>query len=322
MLAIKIHAPGGADVLSPEEVPEPVPAAGQVLVELKAIGVNFIEIYQRNGWYPVPWPYTPGNEAAGIVVSVGPGVSTIRLGDRVASTAFAGAYAERAVAPADRIVPLPAGLGFREAAALLLQGITAHYLATSTYPIKSGDRCLVHAAAGGVGLLLSQIAAQRGAHIIGTTSTPEKAALAREAGAHELILYTQQDFVEEVRRLTSGAGVHVVFDSVGKTTFDGSLKCLAPRGMMVLYGQSSGPVPPFDPQQLNRQGSLYLTRPTLTHYIATREELLGRANELFGWTESGRLRVRIDRELPLASAADAHRALEGRLTMGKVLLIP
>ncbi len=322
MRAIRVQAPGGAEVLRLEEVPDPVPGAGQVLVDIKAIGVNFIEIYQRTGLYQVPMPHTPGNEAAGVVVAVGPGVTTVRRGDRVASTAFAGAYAERALVSADRLVPLPPGLGFRDAAAVLLQGITAHYLAVSTYPLKQGDRCLIHAAAGGTGLLLCQIAARRGAWIIGTTSTPEKAARAREAGAHEVILYTEQDLVKEVHRLTSGARVAVVFDSVGKTTFEKSLDCLAPRGMLVLFGQSSGPAPPIDPQLLNRKGSLYLTRPTLTHYIATQDELWGRANELFGWVTDGSLRVRIDRELPLAAAADAHRALEGRQTTGKVVLMP
>ena len=322
MRAIRVHATGGAEVLRLEQVPEPVPGPGQALVDVKAIGLNFIEIYQRTGAYKVALPHTPGNEAAGVVLSVGPGVTAVRPGDRVASTAFAGAYAERAVAPAERLVPLPSGVSFRDAAAVLLQGITAHYLAVSTFPLNQGDRCLIHAAAGGTGLLLCQIAARRGAWIIGTVSTAGKAALAREAGAHEVILYTEQDFADEARRLTSGKGVQVVFDSVGRTTFDRSLDCLAPRGMMVLFGQSSGPVPALDPQLLNRKGSLYLTRPTITHYTATREELLSRANELFGWTRDGSLRIRIDRELPLEQAAEGQRALEERRTMGKVVLIP
>jgi NADPH2:quinone reductase len=322
MRAIRIHATGGADLLRLEEVPEPVPGPGQALVEIKAIGVNFIEVYQRTGLYPVPVPYTPGNEAAGVVVAVGPGVVAVRPGDRVVSMGVAGAYAERALVNAERLVPLPSGLSFRDGAAVLLQGITAHFLAVSTCPLKQGDRCLIHAAAGGVGLLLCQIAARRGAWIAGTVSTPEKAALAREAGAHEVILYTEQDFAHEVRRLTSAMGVQVVYDSVGKSTFEKSLDCLAPRGMLVLYGQSSGPVPPFDPQLLNRKGSLYLTRPTISHYTATRDELQSRANEVLGWVSDGSLRVRIDRELPLEQAADAHRALEGRLTKGKVVLTP
>jgi NADPH2:quinone reductase len=322
MRAIRIHATGGADLLRLEEVPEPVPGPGQALVEIRAIGVNFIEVYQRTGLYPVPVPYTPGNEAAGVVVAVGPGVVVVRPGDRVVSMGVAGAYAERALVNAERLVPLPSGLSFRDGAGVLLQGITAQFLAVSTCPLKQGDRCLIHAAAGGVGLLLCQIAARRGAWIVGTVSTAEKAALAREAGAHEVILYTEQDFADEVRRLTSAMGVQVVYDSVGKSTFEKSLDCLAPRGMLVLYGQSSGPVPPFDPQLLNRKGSLYLTRPTISHYTATRDELLSRANEVLGWVSDGSLRVRIDRELPLEQAADAHQALEGRLTKGKVVLTP
>lgn len=322
MRAIRVHATGGAEVLRLEEVPEPAPGPGQVLVEIKAIGVNFVEIYQRTGQYQVPVPHTPGNEAAGVVVAVGEGVATVRPGDRVVSMAFAGAYAERALAAAERVIPIPDGLSFRDAAALLLQGITAHYLAISTFPLSSGDRCLVHAAAGGTGRLLCQIARRRGAWIIGTASTAEKAAVAREAGAHEVILYSEEDFAAATRRLTAGAGVRVVYDSVGRTTFDRSLDCLAPRGMMVLYGQSSGPVPPFDPQVLNRKGSLYLTRPSVSHYIATRDELLGRANDLLGWALDGSIRVRVDRELPLPQAAEAHRALEGRRTAGKVVLLP
>jgi NADPH2:quinone reductase len=256
------------------------------------------------------------------VVAVGSGVTKVTPGDRVVSMAFAGAYAELALAAAERLVPLPSGLSFRDAAAVMLQGITAQFLAGSTYPLRQGDRCLIHAAAGGVGLLLCQIAARRGAWIAGTVSTSEKGACAREAGAHEVILYTEQDFAGEVRRLTSDRKVQVVYDSVGKTTFDKSLDCLAPRGMLVLYGQSSGPVPPFDPQLLNRKGSLYLTRPTISHYTATRDELLSRANEVLGWVANGSLRVRIDRELPLEMAGEAHRALESRATKGKVLLVP
>lgn len=322
MRAIRVQATGGADLLRLETLPEPAPGPGQALVEIKATGVNFVEIYQRTGQYPVSVPYTPGNEAAGVVVAVGPGVTTVHPGDRVVSLGFAGAYAERALAAAERLIPIPPGLSFRDAAAVLLQGITAQFLAVSTCPLKQGDRCLIHAAAGGVGLLLCQIAARRGAWIVGTVSTPEKAALAREAGAHEVILYTEHDFAHEVRRLTSAEGVQVVYDSVGKSTFEKSLDCLTPRGLLVLYGQSSGPVPPFDPQLLNRKGSLYLTRPTISHYTATRDELLSRANEVLGWVSDGSLRVRIDRELPLEKAAEAQRALESRATRGKVLLVP
>jgi NADPH2:quinone reductase len=244
------------------------------------------------------------------------------VGQRVASVNFAGAYAELAVAAADRVVPVPDGVTTRDAAAVMLQGMTAHYLVTSTYPLGSGDRCLIHAAAGGVGLLLCQLAKRRGAYVIGTTSTAAKAKLAREAGADATVLYTEQDFVAETRRLTGGRGVSVVYDSVGKQTFDGSLDCLAPRGMLVLFGQSSGPVGPFDPQTLNQKGSLFLTRPTLYHYITTREELVARATEVLGWVRDGTLRVRVDREVPLARAAEAHLALESRATTGKLLLVP
>jgi NADPH2:quinone reductase len=267
-------------------------------------------------------PYTPGGEGAGTVVALGAGVTGLRPGDRVASVDFAGSYAELAMASADRLVPVPAGVGSAQAAAVILQGMTAHYLATSTYPLASGDRCLIHAAAGGTGQLLCQIAKRRGADVIGTASTPAKAALATRAGADAVILYTEQDFVAETRRLTGGRGASVVYDSVGKDTFERSLDVLAPRGMLVLFGQSSGPVGPFDPQLLNQKGSLFLTRPRLWHYIATRDELLARAGDLFGWMRDGKLRVRIDRELPLARAADAHRALESRATSGKVLLRP
>jgi NADPH:quinone reductase len=322
MKAIRVHQTGGPEVLRLEEVPRPVPGPGEVLVRMEAIGVNFIEIYQREGLYPTFTPYTPGREGAGSVEQLGSGISRLEVGDRVASESFAGAYAEYAVLAEGRAVVLPPSIDSRTAAALMLQGLTAHYLTTSTYPLGSGERCLVHAAAGGVGLLLCQMARLRGALVIGTTSTEAKAALAREAGAGDVILYTEQDFAEEVHRLTAGRGVPVVFDSVGKTTFDGSLNCLEPRGMLVLYGQSSGPVPPFDPQTLNRKGSLYLTRPTLAHYVATTEELTGRAADLMAWVQAGALRVRIDRTLPLPEAGSAHRALAGRGTMGKVVLIP
>jgi NADPH2:quinone reductase len=322
MKAIRVHAPGGPEALRYEDVEQPVPGSGQVLVKIEAAGVNFVDVYQRTGHYKVPVPFTLGQEGAGSVTAVGPGVTDPKVGDRVAYATVLGAYAEYAVVPADRVVVLPDGVSVKQGAAAMLQGLTAHYLATSTYALKPGDACVVHAAAGGVGLLLCQIAKLRGARVLGTVSTREKAALARGAGADEVILYTEQDFESEVKRLTSGAGVQVVYDSVGKTTFEKSLSCLARRGMMVLYGQSSGPVGPFDPQVLNQKGSLFLTRPTIVHYIATRAELLARAGDLLGWIQRGRLNVRIDRELPLAQAAEAHRLLEARKTTGKVLLIP
>ena len=322
MKAIRIHTTGGPDVLRYEDVAPPAAGEGQVLVKIEAAGVNFIDVYQRTGQYRVPLPFTPGQEAAGVVAGIGAGVTDVQAGDRVAYTNVLGAYAEYAVVAADRVVPLPDGVDARHGAAALLQGMTAHYLAGTVYPLRPGDTCLVHAAAGGVGLLLCQIAKLRGAHVIGTVSTPEKAALARAAGADDVILYTQQDFEVEVRRLTGGAGVRVVYDSVGKTTFDKSLNVLAPRGTMVLFGQSSGPVSPFDPQVLSQKGSLVLTRPTLGHFIATRDELLARAGDVLGWIRAGKLQVRIGLELPLAQAAEAHRELEARRTTGKVLLLP
>ena len=322
MKAIRVHAPGGPEALRYEEIEQPAPSPGQVLVKIEAAGVNFIDIYQRTGHYKVPLPVTLGQEAAGTVSAVGPGVAEPKVGDRVAYTTVLGAYAEYAVVPADRVVVLPDGVSTKQGAAVMLQGMTAHYLATSTYALKSGDACLVHAAAGGVGLLLCQIAKLRGARVLGTVSTREKAALARGAGADDVILYTEQDFETEVKRLTNGAGLQVIYDSVGKTTFEKGLGCLALRGMMVLYGQSSGPVGPFDPQVLNQKGSLFLTRPTLAHYIATRTELVGRAGEVLGWIKSEKLTVHIERELPLAQAAEAHQLLHGRKTTGKVLLIP
>src|SRR5690242_11201737 len=322
MKAIRVHAPGGPDALRYEAVPEPAPGPGQALVKIEAAGVNFIDVYQRTGLYKVAMPFTLGQEAAGTVTAVGAGVSEPRVGARVAYSSVMGAYADYAAVPADRLVALPDGVSTRQAAAAMLQGMTAHYLATTTYPLKPGHACLVHAAAGGVGLLLCQVARRQGARVIGTVSTPEKAALARDAGAHEVILYTEQDFEVEVKRITGGAGVEVVYDSVGKTTFDKGLNCLKPRGYMVLYGQSSGPVGAFDPQVLSQRGSLFLTRPTLGHYIATRAELAARAGEVLGWIARGELKVRIERELPLAQAAEAHRLLEGRKTTGKVLLIP
>src|SRR6266699_186954 len=322
MKAIRVHTPSGPEALRYEEIERPAPGSGQVLVKIEAAGVNFIDIYQRTGHYKVPLPVTLGQEAAGSVSAVGPGVAAPKVGERVAYASLLGAYAEYAVVPADRVVVLPDGVSTKQGAAVLLQGMTAQYLATSTYALKPGDACLVHAAAGGVGLLLCQIAKLRGARVLGTVSTREKAALAREAGADEVILYTEQDFEAEVKRLTSGAGLQVVYDSVGKTTFEKGLNCLARRGTMVRYGQSSGPVGLLDPQVLNQKGSLFLTRPTIVHYIATRAELLARAGEVLGWIQRGMVKVRIDRELPLAQAAEAHRLLEARQTTGKVLLIP
>ena len=322
MKAIRVHETGGAEALRLETIPDPVPGPGQVLVRLEAIGVNFIEIYQRRGLYKVAMPFVPGEEGAGKVEAVGPGVDDVRVGDRVASVNFRGSYAELAIADANKVVPIPEGLGAREAAAVMLQGMTAQYLATSVHALQPGDRCLVHAAAGGVGLLLCQIAKRRNAIVFGTVSTAEKARLAHDAGADEVIDYTRQDFVAEVQRLTDGAKLQVVYDSVGATTYLGSIDCLAPRGMLALFGQSSGVVPPIDPLLLSRKGSLFMTRPTLGHYIATREELVWRAGDVLGWVSEGSLSVRIDREVALAQAADAHRALEERRTTGKVLLVP
>jgi NADPH2:quinone reductase len=322
MKAIRLTATGGPEVLRYEDVPDPRPAAGQVLVRIEAAGVNFADTYQRTGHYATPLPLILGQEAAGTVAVLGTGVTELNGGDRVAYAGVLGAYAEYAAVPADQIVKLPDGVTARQGAAAMLQGMTAHYLATTTYPLKAGDTCLVHAAAGGVGLLLCQIAKLRGARVIGTVSTREKAELARGAGADDAILYTEQDFEAEVKRLTQGAGLQVVYDSVGRATFDKSLNCLARRGMLVLFGQSSGPVGPFDPQVLNRKGSLFLTRPTLLHYIGTRVELLARAGDVLSWIAAGKLKLRIGHEFPLAEAAQAHRELEGRATTGKILLIP
>ncbi|MEO8560825.1 MAG: quinone oxidoreductase [bacterium] len=322
MRAVRIHETGGPEVLQLETVDDPIPGPGDVLVRLEAIGVNFIEIYHRRGLYKMPMPLTPGTEGAGTVTAVGPDVSGVRVGDRVASHDFRAAYAELALVRADRVVALPDGVSARDGAAAMLQGMTAHYLATSVHALQPGETCLVHAAAGGVGLLLCQMAKRRNAIVIGTVSTPEKAALAREAGADEVILYTEQDFVAEVARITKGAKVRVVYDSVGATTFLKSLDCIAPRGLLALFGQSSGPVAPFDPNMLNPKGSLFLTRPTLWHYVASRDELVWRAGEVLGWVADKSLSLRIDREVPLVHASEAHRALEGRRTTGKVLLVP
>jgi len=322
MKAIRVNAPGGPEVLRYEDVAEPAPKAGEAVVKVDAAGINYIDVYQRSGQYKLALPLTLGLEAGGTVTAVGPNVAEVKVGDKVAYTGIPGAYAQYAAVPAARLVTLPAGLTTRQGAAAMLQGLTAHYLASSTYPLKSGDTCLVHAAAGGVGLLLCQIAKMRGARVIGTVSTEEKAKLAREAGAADVILYTKQDFEAEVKRLTDGKGLQVVYDSVGQTTFDKGFNCLAPRGTMALYGQSSGPIGPFDLGVLNAKGSLFVTRPSLNHHIITRAELLERSSDLLGWIRDGKLKLRTEFEFPLKDAADAHRALEGRKTTGKVLLIP
>lgn len=322
MKAVRVDQPGEAEAMRLVEVPEPRPRQGEVLVRVEAAGVNFIDVYHRSGAYPLTFPLIPGQEAAGNVIEVGAGVSEVAVGDRVAFSSGSATYAEFVSIPAARVVPVPDGVTTRQAAAVMLQGITAHYLSTATYALQAGDTCLVHAAAGGVGLLLCQMAKNRGARVFGTVSTDEKARLAREAGADQTIHYTTEDFVAEVRRLTDGAGVNVVYDGVGRDTFEKSLDSLAVRGTLVLFGQSSGAVPPFDPQVLNRKGSLYLTRPTIGHYTRTREELVKRGSEVLGWVAARKLSVRIFRELPLAEAPEAHRLLVSRRTTGKLLLIP
>src|SRR5688572_11870961 len=320
MRAIRIHETGGVEALRDERIPVPTPAPGEALVRVEVAGVNFIDTYKRSGLYKIPLPATLGEEGAGIVEAVSDGVSDVRAGDRVAWASVMGAYAEYACVRAARLVPVPENVDTRIAAAVMLQGMTAHYLATTTFPLKKGDRCLVHAAAGGVGLLLVQIAKRRGAYVIGTAGSDEKADLARKAGADEVVIYTRQDFVAEAKRLTDSHGVHVIYDSVGKTTFLPGLEAIVPRGMMVSFGQSSGAIAPMDPLLLSQKGSLFLTRPTLAHYIATREELLSRSGALFDWIDRGELDVRVGAEFPLEAVADAHRALEGRRTTGKVLL--
>jgi NADPH2:quinone reductase len=322
MRAIRVSTPGGPERLAPDQIPLPEPGPGEARIRIEASGINFIDVYQRAGRYPGALPFTPGMEGAGVVDALGDGVDEVAVGDRVAWASVQGSYAEAAIVPAARLVRVPESLDTRAAAAAMLQGMTAHYLAHSTYPIRRGDVVLVHAAAGGVGLLLVQMAKRLGATVFGTVSTEEKAELAREAGADETILYTRISFREEVRRLTEGKGAHVVYDSVGKTTFDESLSTLRPLGMLVLFGGSSGAVAPFDPMELNRRGSLFLTRPTLHDYIADRATLLDRAGDVFGWIAEGSLRLRIERTYPLEEAAEAHRDLEGRKTTGKLLLVP
>lgn len=322
MKAVRVHKYGGPEVLTLEEIPVPEPRAGEARVKIEAIGVNFIDIYQRTGLYPLQTPFTLGMEGAGVVHEVGEGVTEVKKGDRVAYAMIMGSYAEYAIVPASKLAPLPANIDAKSAAALMLQGMTAHYLTHSTYDLKKGETALIHAAAGGVGLLFTQIAKLRGANVIGTVSTEAKAQLAKEAGADHVILYTQTDFADAVKKITDGKGLHVVYDSVGQTTFDKGLDCLRPRGYMVLFGQSSGPVSPFDPGKLAAKGSLFLTRPTLAHYTLDRAELLQRASDLFTWTASGKLKLRLEKTFPMAEAAEAHRQLEGRKTTGKVILLP
>ncbi|MFN8000434.1 MAG: quinone oxidoreductase [Acidobacteriota bacterium] len=322
MKAIVVETCGGPEALVYRETETPAPKAGEAVVKLEAVGLNYIDVYHRTGLYPLPRPFIPGMEAAGVVSAVAPDVTEVAVGDRVAYAMTPGAYAEFAAVPAWKLVKVPDGVSASQAAAVMLQGMTAHYLVTSTYALKAGETALIHAAAGGVGLLLTQLVKRIGARAIGTVSTAAKAELARQAGADEVILYTEQDFEAETRRLTDGRGVQVAYDSVGRDTFLKSLNCLAPRGMLALFGQSSGPVAAFDPALLAQKGSLFMTRPSLAHYAATRAELAWRAGELFAWIKAGELNLRIEQSFPLAEAAEAHRQLEGRKTTGKVLLLP
>ncbi len=319
---MRIHQYGGPEALTLEDLVIDDPGPGQARIRLEAAGVNFADVYQRRGLYPIPLPATLGTEGGGIVEAIGPDVTEVAVGDRVVYAGQLGSYSEQAIVTASRLVPVPEAMDIQRATAVMAQGLTAHCLSHSVYPLRPGDIALVHAAAGGVGHLLVQMAKRRGARVIATASTEEKARLARESGADEIILYTQHDFEEETKRLTENKGVNVVYDSVGQSTFDKSINCLQPRGYMVLYGQSSGPVAPFDPQILNAKGSLFLTRPRTGHYIVDRDELLRRSDELFSWIMEQELVVRIDRTFPLALAADAHRFIEGRKTRGKLLLLP
>ncbi|PYV55341.1 MAG: NADPH:quinone reductase [Acidobacteria bacterium] len=322
MKAIQIKQTGGPEILEYVDLPIPEPKPNEAVVKIAAAGVNFIDVYQREGRYKLPLPFIAGQEGAGVVIAVGADVKSVKSGDRVAFCGVQGSYAEYAAVPADRLVPIPKGVNDREAAAAILQGMTAHYLVYDSFPLKHGQTALIHAAAGGVGLLLVQMAYNIGARVIGTVSTEEKARLAREAGADEIIFYTQTDFEAETKRLTAGNGVDVVYDSVGKTTFERGLNVLRPRGMMVLFGGSSGAVAPFDPIILSQKGSLFLTRPTLIHYIITRDELLARADAVLGMIADRKLKLRIEHVYKLSDAQQAHRDLEGRKTTGKVLLIP
>ncbi len=322
MKAIQVRKVGGPEALEFVDVPLPEPEVGEALVEIKAIGVNFIDVYFREGRYPSPLPFTVGQEAAGVVAKVGSGVTSIKPGDRVAYTGVQGSYAEYVALDAERLVALPESLDFAQAAAAMLQGMTAHYLVHDSYRLRAGDTALIHAAAGGVGLLLVQMAKSIGARVIGTVGSESKAALVREAGADDVIVYATHDFAAETKRLTGGHGVHVVYDGVGKSTFDRDFDVLRPRGYLVLFGGASGPVPPLDPMLLSRKGSLFLTRPSLVHYIATREDLVARASAVLGDIAAGKLKLRISQTYRLSEAAQAHRDLEGRKTTGKVLLIP
>jgi NADPH:quinone reductase len=322
MRAIQVKKPGAPEALEIVDIPVPQPKPNEAVVKVAASGVNFIDVYHREGRYPVPLPFVIGQEGAGVVSAVGAEAKSVKVGDRVAWAGIMGSYAEYAAIPADRLVHIPQDVSDREAAAVMLQGMTAHYLAFSTFPLKRGDTALIQAAAGGVGLLLVQMAHNIGARVIGTTSTEEKAKLAHEAGADEVILYTRTDCEGETKRLTQGKGVDVVYDSVGKTTFEKGLNVLRPRGMMVLFGGSSGAVPPFDPIILSQKGSLFLTRPSLPHYISTRGELEARAAAVFGMITEKKLKLRIEHIYPLAEAQQAHGDLEGRKTTGKLLLIP
>lgn len=322
MKAIQVQKTGGPEALTLVEIPTPKPKPNEALVKIGAIGVNFIDVYFREGRYPAELPFVDGQEAAGTVAEVGSEVKSLKPGDRVAYTGVIGSYAEYAAVPADRLVKVPSGITDKQAAAAMLQGMTAHYLVRSTYPLKKGETALIHAAAGGVGLLLVQMAKDVGAHVIGTAGSDEKAKLAKDAGADEVIVYTRQDFEAETKRLTGNKGVHVIYDGVGKSTFEQDLNLLQPRGYLVLFGGASGPVPPVDPIRLMQKGSIFLTRPTLMHYIITRQELEQRAGEVLGWVASGRLKLRIEHTYKLADAAQAHRDLEARKTTGKLLLIP
>jgi NADPH2:quinone reductase len=322
MKAIQVKQVGGPEAMELVELPVPQPKTNEAVVKLAASGVNFIDVYVREGRYKAPLPLIPGSEGAGVVTAAGADVTSLKVGERVAWAGVQGSYAEYISAPADRLVPIPQGVTDQQAAAVMLQGMTAHYLSHDTFPLKKGQTALVHAAAGGVGLLLVQMAYNIGARVIATVSTDEKAKLAREAGAEEIILYTRQDFEAETKRITGGKGVDVVYDSVGKTTFEKGLNILRPRGMMVLFGGSSGAVPPFDLIALSQKGSLYVTRPSLFNYIATREELVARSSDLFTMIAAEKLKLRIEHVYPLAEAQQAHRDLEGRKTTGKLLLIP
>lgn len=322
MKTIQVQKPGGPEALTLVDIPVPQPKANEALVKIAAIGVNFIDVYFREGRYPSPLPFIDGQEAAGTVTEVGSEVKSLKPGDRVAYTGVLGSYAEYAAVPADRLIKVPAGISDEQAAAAMLQGMTAHYLVYSTYPVKKGETVLIHAAAGGVGLLLVQMAKKLGARVIGTVGTDDKAKLAKEAGADHVIIYTRQDFEAETKRLTDGKGVHVIYDGVGKSTFDQDLNLLRPRGYLVLFGGASGAVPPFDPIKLSQKGSLFLTRPSLMHHIASREELEQRAGDVLNMVLAGDLKLRIGHTYKLAEAQEAHKDLEGRKTTGKLLLIP